>query len=91
MPEKDGDYCSVCGGIPPEKIKTKKILVEGKETGIDHLEFIIEEVKKLGLADDARIAEELLKRVKVFNYVPTKKAASYAKALLEEYHREVGK
>jgi hypothetical protein len=43
--DKDGYYCSICGGIPPDKIKTKRILIDGKETGIDHLEFVFDEVK----------------------------------------------
>jgi hypothetical protein len=80
--EKDGNYCSICGGIPPDKVKTKRILIDGKETGIDHLEFIIDNVKQLQLTDDDAIAGEIMKRVKEFNYVPTKKEALYAEALL---------
>lgn len=85
--EKDGYYCSICGGIPPDRITTKRILIDGKETGIDHLDWIFDEVKKLRLADDAAITEELLKRVKEFNYVPTKKTEVYAAALLGEYRK----
>ena len=85
--DKDGYYCSICGGIPPDKIKTKRILVDGKETGIDHLEFVLDEVKKLKLENSTEISDELLKRVKVFNYVPTKKTAEYADALLAEYRK----
>lgn len=83
--DKDGYYCSICGGIPPDKITTKRILVDGKETGIDQLDWIISEVKKLQISDDAALTDELLKRVKVLNYVPTKKSAEYAQALLAEY------
>jgi len=86
--EKDGNYCSICGGIPPDKVKTKRILIDGKETGIDHLEFIIDNVKQLQLTDDDAIAGEIMKRVKEFNYVPTKKEALYAEALLREYKRQ---
>jgi hypothetical protein len=85
--DKDGYYCSICGGIPPDKIMTKRILIDGKETGIDHLDWIVDEVKKLMVVDDAAITEELLKRVKEFNYVPTKKTDVYAAALLEEYKK----
>jgi hypothetical protein len=87
--DKDGYYCSICGGIPPDKIKTKKIMIDGKETGIDQLDWIIDEVKKLRLSDDAAIREELLKRTKVLNYVPTKKAEAYGGALLVEYKKAV--
>lgn len=85
--DKDGYYCSICGGVPPDKITTKKILVDGKETGIDQLDWIMAEVRKLGLTNDAAITEELLKRVKALNYVPTKKTDAYGRALLEEYRK----
>lgn len=85
--EKDGYYCSICGGIPPERIKTKRVLIDGKETGINNLDFIFESVSKVNPADDATVASEILKRVKEFNYVPTKKEARYAEGLLKEYKK----
>lgn len=86
--DKDGYYCSICGGIPPDKITTKRVLIEGKETGIDHLDWIFQEVEKLKPPDDAALSEELIKRVKEFNYVPTKKSGAYAAALLAEYKKQ---
>ncbi len=88
--EKDGYYCSICGGIPPDRIRTKRVLVDGKETGIEQLDWIIAEVRKLRLADDATITGELLKRTKVLNYVPTKKTREYGEALLREYRKAEG-
>ena len=85
--DKDGYYCSICGGIPPDKITTKRILVDGKETGIDQLDWIIADVAKLKLTDDVTITEELLKRVKALNYVPTMKSPEYATAILLEYKK----
>jgi hypothetical protein len=86
--DKDGYYCSICGGIPPDRITTKRILIDGRETGIDHLDWIVDEVKKLDLSDDTGLTEELLKRVKEFNYVPTKKTDVYGRALLAEYRKQ---
>ena len=86
--DKDGYYCSICGGIPPDKITTKRVLIDGKETGIDHLDWIFGEVNKLNLEDDAAIADELMKRVKEFNYVPTKKTDVYTWALLAEFKKQ---
>ena len=86
--EKDGYYCSICGGIPPDKIKTRLVRIDGKDTGIDHLEFIINEVKKLKLTRDDEIADELIKRVNEFNYVPSKKKEQYKEALLKEFRKE---
>ena len=83
--DKDGIYCKVCGGIVPGAIEIKSILVDGKATGINQLEFIIEEVKKLGTLSDAETKAELLKRAKVLNYIPTKKEGSYADGLLKAF------
>jgi hypothetical protein len=83
--DQDGYYCTICGGIPPDKINIKQILVDGKETGIDKLDWIIAEVRKLKLSDDMVITEELLKRTRALNYVPTKKAKEYGEALLKGY------
>ena len=55
--DKDGYYCTICGGIPPDKINIKRILVDGKETGIDQLDWIIAEVRKLNLSDDTVIRD----------------------------------
>jgi len=86
--DKDGYYCSICGGIPPDKITTKRVLIDGKETGIDHLDWIFDEVNKISPPDDAALTVELMKRVKEFNYVPTKKSSEYAVALVAEYKKK---
>jgi hypothetical protein len=83
--ETDGYYCTICGGIPPDKISIRRIPIDGIETGIDRLDWIIAEVRKLNLADDTVITEELLKRTRALNYIPTKKEAKYGEALLREY------
>jgi len=89
--ESDGYYCTICGGVPPDKITTKQVLIDGKATGIDHLDWIFAEVKKLGTANDARLAEEILLRVQQFNYVPTKKKNEYAAGLLAAYKESLAK
>jgi len=89
--ETDGSYCSICGGIPPDRITTKRVLIDGKETGIDHLDFIFDEVKKLRLDNNTAITDEILKRVKVFNYIPTRKTAEYADGLFAEYRKFIAK
>ncbi len=85
--DQDGYYCTICGGIPPDKINIKQILVDGKATGIDQLDWILAEVRKLNLSDDTVITEELLKRTMKLNYVPTKKSKEYSEALLLEYKK----
>jgi hypothetical protein len=83
--EKDGNYCSICGGIPPDQIKIERIPIEGKDTGIDRLDWILQDVAKLKLVNENEITDELVKRVLLFNYIPTKKMAEYREALLRQY------
>jgi hypothetical protein len=83
--EKDGYYCTICGGIPPDQIKIRKITIEGKETGIDRLDWILLDVASLELTGDEAITDEIIKRVRQFNYIPTRKVAEYREALLREY------
>ncbi len=85
--DEEGYYCSICGGIPPDKIKTKRVLINGKDTGIENLDWIFEEVKTLKTENDSVLTEEILKRVKQFNYVPTKITDEYGRALLAEYKK----
>ncbi|MFA4859477.1 NAC family transcription factor [Methanoregula sp.] len=85
MSDKDGTYCSICGGIPPDQIKIKKIAVEGKDTGIDRLDWIMQDVASLHLTSDEAVTDELVKRVQQFNYIPSKKMPEYREALLREY------
>jgi hypothetical protein len=87
--EKEGKYCTVCGGVVPESIQIRKICIEGKEIGIDQLDRVLDQVIALHLQDEEQIQEELIRRIRVFNYVPTRKLEVYGAALLEEYRRRV--
>jgi hypothetical protein len=60
--DKDGSYCLVCGGIPQNKIRTKRILIAGMETGIDHLDFIFYDVRTLNLGKGAALGKEIAER-----------------------------
>lgn len=84
MPD-EGKYCTICGGAVPSGPEIRTIMVDGKATGIDCLDRIVEEVIALGLVREDEIRAALLERVKAFNYVPTKKAGAYAEALMAEY------
>ena len=43
--DKEGSYCTICGGISPAKITTKQIEIDGKLIGIDGIDEIISEVR----------------------------------------------
>jgi len=87
--DKEGKYCTICGGIPPDQVKIKKISIDGKETGIDRLDYIFDDVIKLHLKDENQIRQEILKRVRIFNFIPTKKVAAYSDAFWYEYQLRV--
>ena len=83
--DKDGDYCTICGGIVPKGSDVAIITVDGREVGINRLAFIIREVADHRPEGVAAIKDALLTRVKALNYVPTKKEAAYADAVYAEY------
>jgi hypothetical protein len=43
-------------------------------------------VRKLRFTDEREIREALMKRVKIYNYIPPGVADAYADAILKEYH-----
>lgn len=86
-PEKEENYQSICGGLPPMKIKSLKI--EGKETGIDRLDEILAGVAQLKLKDSGELRDALLAVARQFNYIPPKMGDAYSAALLEEYKKRI--
>jgi hypothetical protein len=63
----------------------KPIEVNGATVGLSMLDLVFGEVRELELADDAAVRVELLKRVKIYNYVPPAAAEAYAAAVHREY------
>ncbi|MEN6342274.1 MAG: hypothetical protein ABFC89_06900 [Methanospirillum sp.] len=67
--------------------RVKAVDVNGATVGLAMLELVFDEVRALGLADDAAVRAELLRRVKVYNYVPPPATEAYAAAVHREYAR----
>ena len=67
----------------------KKLNIGGTLIGISSLDQIIVEVSKMVLDDEETIKVELMKRVKVCNFVPSSAEMDYADAVLEEYERQI--
>lgn len=61
--DTDRYYGSICDGITPANITTKRVLIDSKETGIGHPDLIMGEVAKLAVENDIGVTEEILKRV----------------------------
>ncbi|MFP4169991.1 MAG: hypothetical protein ACLFUV_03065 [Methanomassiliicoccales archaeon] len=64
----------------------RKIRVGGTLVGISGLDEILEEVYSMDLDED-EAASALLKKVKLYNYVPSKVENEYREALLEELRK----
>ncbi len=70
--------------------RVKKLNIGEIPIGISHFDLIIEEVLEMGLNDEKEIKEELLKKVKIYNYVSPGSEEDYANALFTEYKRQGG-
>ena len=66
-------------------------LPDGFQVGIANLDSILKEVADLKLTDAEAIKKELLKRVKVNNYVASSAEYDYSVALFQEYRRKFEK
>jgi len=80
-----------CCPAAAARMVKKLTLPNGFQVGILNLESILKEVADLKLASDDAIKEELLKRVKIYNYVAPGADNDYSRALLREYKRQYGK
>ena len=78
-----------CPAAAARMIK-KLALPNGFQVGISNLENILKEVAGLKLGDNDTVKRELLKRVKIYNYVAPAADDDYSEALLKEYKRQYG-
>lgn len=72
--------------------RIRKVNVGEIVVGISMLDNIMSEVKDLEIQGKKEIGDELLKRVKIYNYVPKPAEEQYRIALIEEFetYRERG-
>ena len=71
--------------------KVKRIFLDGTPIGISRFDEIIKEVAELDVDDKERIKDELISRIKKYNYVPSGAQKAYAEAALEVYLGTLGK
>ena len=79
-----------CCAAAAARMTRKLTLPDGFQIGIVNLESILKEVADLGLVDTEAIKRELLKRVKIYNYVASGAEDDYSQALFKEYRRQFG-
>lgn len=63
----------------------RRVEIDGKVTGIAMFDEVIRQVRDLHLSSETEIRATLLKRVKVYNYVPEPVEDEYVKVLLDAY------
>ncbi|MDN7024040.1 hypothetical protein FGU65_03895 [Methanoculleus sp. FWC-SCC1] len=71
--------------------RIRRIEVGEVVVGLAMLDDILADVIDLGLAGETAIGDELIRQVKIYNYVPKEAEPIYRAALLREYHSEVKK
>ena len=69
--------------------RIRQIEIGATVIGLAMLDDIIDEVQDLHLKGKDAIAAELLKRVKIYNYVPRGAESAYRNALILEYEKKV--
>ena len=69
--------------------RIRQIDIEGISVGLVMLDEIINKALMMNLESDDRIAEELIKQTKIFNYIPPSAEEAYRTALMREYRRKV--
>jgi len=80
-----------CCPAAAARMVKKLTLPDGSQVGIVNLENILKEVADLKMVDNKTIRKELLKRVKIYNYVPPAADNEYSEALFNDYTRQHGK
>jgi hypothetical protein len=71
--------------------RIRQIKINGIMTGITMLDESIAEVIAQNLGSEPEILAALMKKIKIYNYVPKGVEAEYARALMEEYKKVITK
>lgn len=85
--ENDDKPCCAAGALR----RIRQIPVNGIMTGITMLDESIADVKAQGLTSENEIRAVLLRRIKVYNYIPPGVEGEYARALIAEFRKPVAK
>jgi hypothetical protein len=71
--------------------RIRQIPVNGIMTGITMLDESIADVREQNPGNDAATRDALMKKIKIYNYVPKGVEEAYALALMEEYKKTLPK
>ena len=71
--------------------RIRQVKINGIMTGITMLDESIAEMKAQNLKNEPEILAALMKKIKIYNYVPKGVEAEYSRALMEEYKKTITK
>ncbi|MBP7411189.1 hypothetical protein [Methanoculleus sp. 10] len=71
--------------------RVRRIEVGGVVVGLVMLDDILADTIALNLSGEIAIGDELMKQVKIYNYIPREAELLYRAAILREYQNEVKK
>ena len=71
--------------------RIRQIPINGIMTGITMLDESIADVREQNPGNDSAIREALMKKIKIYNYVPKGVEEAYAQALMEEFKKTLPK
>jgi hypothetical protein len=69
--------------------RVRRIDIGGVTVGLSLLDCIFADVREMALPGEHAVREELMKRVKINNYVPPSAAGIYADAVYALYKKEM--
>lgn len=72
------------------KLKEERILVAGREVSLKGVDQIFTEVESLNM-DDEQSLREIMKRVRMYNYIPPELEEEVMKVLWDLYLKKLGK
>lgn len=81
------DYIPCCAADALRRIR--QIPVNGIMTGITMLDESIAAVKEQGLTSEQAVSETLMKKIRVYNYIPPGVAEAYTRAVMNEYRKSM--
>ena len=71
--------------------RIRQIPINGIMTGITMLDESIAEVKEQNPGSEPEIRVALMKKIRIYNYIPKSVEEEYARALMEEYRKAITK
>ena len=71
--------------------RIRQVKIHGIMTGITMLYECIAEVRAQNYGSETEIRAALLKKIRIYNYVPKGVEEEYAQALIEEYKKAIAK